>query len=897
MDDSFFILLGLTALGALALGPIGFFLALGARRRLRAVEAQLDAALRRLGTPAPEAPPAPERAQAEQPVPAPEPARPAAVPASPATPVGPARPRRSLEEALGARWTVWVGGVALALGALLLVRYSFEQGFFGPGMRVLSGLALAMALVAGGEFMRRRAPAPEDAPTRRADIPSVLIAAGTIAAFGAIYAAHALYGFIGPATAFVALGATGVACMFASALHGPALAAIGLVGALLAPALVSAGEPTPWPVAIHAAVVVACAYWLARLRLWFWLALSAAAGAGLWGVAFIGATDGDLAPVFFAGACAHALVQLWLAALAFAWAPARAAPEAEARPDWTTFAVPLGFGALLLVALTAGAAAGQYGAGWIAAAALGVASLGAAGFVVAPAAGALGGAGLFATLILRVWPSPAAPPPNAFWEPALALDQWPAPVDATRFAIFALLAAAGLAGAAAWRLRLARALPLPTIAIYAGAATLTPLLILILAYVRMTDRATSFLFAALAAGLGAGFTAAAAWFRDLDARETTPALRLGLGAFAAAALAGLSLGLVFALDGGALTVALALAALGAAHVSVRLDIGALRWCVAALGLAVAARLAHEPRVVADLGTTPIVNWLLFGYGLPALAFGYAARILRLSGGEDTPTRIAQSLAILLTAFLVFFEIRHAMNGGDPYAPRTRLVEQGLFAVSALGFAIVLTRLDAARGSIVFRAASLAAGAIAFALIAVRLGLTSNPLFYGDVEGGRVLNGLLLAYAFPALLALALAIVAAGVRPYWYTLCAKISAIALAFGYATLQTRRMFHDADIGFLRATTQGEWYAYSAVWLSLGVALLAWGLLRGSREARLASAVFVSASVLKVFLFDLAGLEGALRALSFIGLGLALIGIGLVYQKLVFARPAADPQAPTPA
>ena len=46
------------------------------------------------------------------------------------------------------------------------------------------------------------------------------------------------------------------------------------------------------------------------------------------------------------------------------------------------------------------------------------------------------------------------------------------------------------------------------------------------------------------------------------------------------------------------------------------------------------------------------------------------------------------------------------------------------------------------------------------------------------------------------------------------------------------------------------------------------------------------MSLTVLKVFLIDLAGLEGVLRALSFLGLGAALIGIGLVYQKLVFAR-----------
>ena len=43
---------------------------------------------------------------------------------------------------------------------------------------------------------------------------------------------------------------------------------------------------------------------------------------------------------------------------------------------------------------------------------------------------------------------------------------------------------------------------------------------------------------------------------------------------------------------------------------------------------------------------------------------------------------------------------------------------------------------------------------------------------------------------------------------------------------------------------------------------------------------------AVLKVFLYDLAQLEGILRALSFIGLGGVLISIGLVYQKLIFRR-----------
>ena len=111
-----------------------------------------------------------------------------------------------------------------------------------------------------------------------------------------------------------------------------------------------------------------------------------------------------------------------------------------------------------------------------------------------------------------------------------------------------------------------------------------------------------------------------------------------------------------------------------------------------------------------------------------------------------------------------------------------------------------------------------------------------------------------------------------------------------FAFATLETRRVFQGAAIGIDPGAGNGEWYAYSAVWLALGLLLLGYGVWRGLREARWASAFFIFATTLKVFLFDLAGLEGFLRALSFLGLGAALIGIGLVYQKWVFVRRAPE-------
>ena len=65
-------------------------------------------------------------------------------------------------------------------------------------------------------------------------------AAGTVSAFGTVYAAYALYQFIGAPAAFVLLGIIGVATMLAAALHGPALAGLGLAGSLVVPLLV------PW---------------------------------------------------------------------------------------------------------------------------------------------------------------------------------------------------------------------------------------------------------------------------------------------------------------------------------------------------------------------------------------------------------------------------------------------------------------------------------------------------------------------------------------------------------------------------------------------------------------------------------------------------------------------------
>lgn len=121
------------------------------------------------------------------------------------------------------------------------------------------------------------------------------------------------------------------------------------------------------------------------------------------------------------------------------------------------------------------------------------------------------------------------------------------------------------------------------------------------------------------------------------------------------------------------------------------------------------------------------------------------------------------------------------------------------------------------------------------------------------------------------------------RPYWYVATLALVASLLGFAYASLSLRRLFHGEFIGLWKDFSQLETYSYSALWLVLGVALLAAGLVLKSQVLRLASAALVVVAVAKVFLLDMAELEGVLRALSFIGLGAVLIGIGLFYQRML--------------
>jgi uncharacterized membrane protein len=806
------------------------------------------------------------------PPPAPDAAKPVNV-----QPAGP-----GFEERIGTRWVVWVGGLTLALGGFFMVRYSIEAGLLGPGIRTLLGGLFALALLAAGEWSRRDERLSAVATLPIANIPAILTAAGTAVAFATVYAAYALYGFLVPATAFILLGLIAIATMAAALLHGPALAGLGMAAAFVTPILVSSGKPDYWALYLYLAVVTAANFGLARLRLWRWLAITTIAFATLWVLPGLGAAQ--VAPHTF-----HVIAGFILATLLVVCGLLYGPPAEPGKIEGVSSGALSAylFGATLVVLSSFHADTAMVTFGLLVAGTLVVAWYGqAATAAVAVAAG-------FVALVFLEWAVRGNPD-------LLVLPGGPlsgmgtSPIDGSvslhlvSAAIFAV--GFGVAGFLAQGRAVSAIIPV----IWSGAAVFTPLALLIALYARIAHLDSSIPFAILAVIVAAAFAAAT---ELLTRREARPGQAIAAALFATGTLGALALALTFALDKGWLTIALALMALGTAWISMQRPIPFLRWLAAILAGLVVARTGWEPRVVGDLvGSMPIFNWLLWGYGTPAAAF-WGASVLMRRRGDDAPLRMVESAAILFTVLLAFMEIRHAINGGNVYRDSAGLVEVALQVSVALAMAIGLERLRIRTNSVVHNIG--AVGLTLYAGVATIGGLLllDLPIFWPRDIGGLLFNEILLGYALPAVLALLLSYAVAGRRAVAYGNTIAGFALVLALAYLTLQVCRLYH-GPILTRGSTTDAEQYTYSIVWLGFGVILLGLGVTFNSQRARLASAIVIALTILKAFLIDMSSLEGIYRALSFMCLGLVLVAIGWLYQRILFSRrmPAATGTEPVP-
>ncbi|MDB5505029.1 MAG: hypothetical protein JWR89_4931, partial [Tardiphaga sp.] len=794
-----------------------------------------------------------------------------------APPAGP-----GFEERIGTRWVVWVGGLTLALGGFFMVRYSIEAGLLGPGVRVLLGGLFALALLVAGEWSRRQENLSSIAPLPIANIPAILTAAGTAVAFATVYAAYALYDFLVPATAFILLGIVAMCTMAAALLHGPALAGLGIVAAFVTPVLVSSDRPDFWALYLYLAVVTAASFGLARIRLWRWLAVTTIVFAIAWTLPGLNEGLKYVGPNSF-----HVLAGFLLASLlvvcGFLYGPPAEQGKIEAISSGALSAYL--FGGMLVAVSSFHSDMGMTTFGLLVAATLFVA------WYAQAATAAVAVASGFVALVFLEWAVRGNPDMLVLpGGPLAGIGASPIESSVSLHLVTAAIFAAGfgILGFLAQGRSISAIVPV----IWSAAAVFTPLALLIALYARIAHLDRSIPFAILAVIIAAGFAAAT---EILSKRETRPGLSISIALFATGTLGALALALTFALEKGWLTIALSLMALGTAWISMQRPIPFLRWLAAILASIVVARMAWEPRVVGDLvGTTPIFNWLLWGYGVPAASFWGASVLLRRRG-DDAPLRMVESAAILFTVLLAFMEIRHLVNGGNVYRASAGLVEVALQVCVALAMAIGLERLRIRSGSIVHNVSAVLLTLFAGAATIGGLLLLEMPMFWPHDVGGLIFNEILLGYALPAVLALLLSYAVAGRRAVSYANTIAGFALVLALTYVSLQVRRFYHGPVLS-RGITSDAEQYTYSLTWLAFGVVLLGIGVLVHSQRARLASAIVIGLTVLKAFLIDMSVLTGVYRALSFMCLGLVLVAIGWLYQRILFSRRLPPPVAVAP-
>ena len=445
----------------------------------------------------------------------------------------------------------------------------------------------------------------------------------------------------------------------AALLHGPALAGLGVAGAFATPILVSSGKPDFWALYIYLAIVTAAAFGLARIRLWRWLAVTTIVFALLWTFPCLQCGPSMVGPHAF-----HVLAGFILAALlvvcGFMFGPP--ADEGQIEPISSGSLAAYLLGATLIVLNSFHADTAMIVFGLLVAGSLLVAWRSDA------AAGAVGAAAAFVFLVFAEWAIRANPDmlvlpggplqgigPSAT-DGSVSLHLISAAIFAAGFGVAGFLAQGRSAG--------------PVIpVIWSAAAVFTPLALLVALYARIAHLDRSIPFAILAVVLAAAYAAAteilcqarrpsgtAGLDRavcDRHARSTGAGADLCAGKGLADDRAGADVGR-HRLDFDA--AADSVPALAGRHP------GRASWCCAS---------ADEPRIVGDaVGTTPIFNWLLWGYGIPAASF-WAGSILLRRGGDDAPLRTVEAAAILFTVLLAFMEIRHAVNNGDVYRAERR----------------------------------------------------------------------------------------------------------------------------------------------------------------------------------------------------------------------------------
>ena len=191
----------------------------------------------------------------------------------PTEPPAPPAPSFDWESMLGVRGAAWMGGITLVVAAAFFAKWSIDQGFFSPTIRIAMMLLAGTGALAWAELKLREG---FDSTA------NAVSGAGVVTLYLAFFAAHSLYQLFGLTVTFVAMMlVTGVAAVIAVRHAALFTAVIGLVGGLATPVLISTGVDRPLGFFSYLLVLAVGFLHVAERRQWSAITMLSLAGTAL----------------------------------------------------------------------------------------------------------------------------------------------------------------------------------------------------------------------------------------------------------------------------------------------------------------------------------------------------------------------------------------------------------------------------------------------------------------------------------------------------------------------------------------------------------------------------------------------------------------------------------------
>ena len=757
-------------------------------------------------------------------------------------------------------WLTWVGGLCVGLSGIFLVKYSIDQGLLGPEARIALAIFMGLSFHGVAFWLKGRLNFNSDAV-------AALAGGASITLYAALLAALHLYNLFSPTLVFILLACISIGTMLLALVYGPVLAAIGILGAYIVPILVNTGSNNVAGALIYSAIITLSAFALFRyvFRRWLWVGVILASTAW-WLIAYNESVSLSILLSY--------LIVMGYSVLAIRtgdWALNQHDTLPNSRTIWHALyrqykrlapdeIYTNGVLALLTLAwLTVGM---QH-------------TLSTPDKIIAMAFFGL----LF--FICKQRHSVAFLPLLAItgFTIVAALGYWspdyvrllPQATIAQLLIGISIISALG----AYWNLIQTRFQ-----GYWSALATLTPVVMMSLAYLRLEGFANDWQWATAALILALFYSALAKQLVKVRWSDLMVVSVLLAAHFA------YSLAAVILLSDAHLTLALSIQLISLCYLNNRYPIPVLVPCVKLLVIGIVLRLTLNP-YLPNYALTP--HWPIWVFGGPFICSVLAWRLLPSSSQLQG---WLQGASLHLLALTVIAETRYMIYGGDVFHLDFTQREAAINTLIWGSLGLVYWYRSTLSGSLI-RLYQIAASALLIGALANYLFgsvLAFNPLFHKStwLTDTPIFNTLLLMYLLPTIL-LVLA---------YFTLPKRLSKVLLglvaasSFLLINLEIRHLWHGAAMLISDGTEQGELYTYSMVWLGISIAILALAIQVKSALIYRAGMLVLMCVVAKIFLIDMSGLSGLLRVTSFLGLGLCLLGIALLHQKIGFGSNTAQPR-----